>query len=191
MYNFAFLEQEVNAAALIKYTESEEYYPFENKKIDELVGEDWADVPLREKCQLSIGNIVLHLRQTRNQIIDAKVLNIQNVIIFKTMEFFSSDEVKIDEIISKNAEYLARNIQEDGKFVYGYYLPFNRKISGYNMHGHAFGVYALATAGSHNEQLKKALDFLLTDTTKNPAAILAILKCAEIFGGNYDNVLSS
>ena len=191
MYNFAFLEQEVNAAALIKYTENEEYYPFENKKIDELVGEDWADVSLREKCQLSIGNIVLHLRQTRNQIIDAKILKIQNVIIFKTVSVFSGEEIKGEDIASVNAEYLARNVQDDGKFVYGYYSNFNRKIPGYNMNHHALGVYALATAGSHNEQLKKALNFLLTDTTKNPAAILAILKCAEIFDGNYDNALSS
>jgi len=111
MYHFAFLAQEVNAAALIKYDETDSYSigknvkNSKNDKIDELVGLSREDLPLRNKCQLNFYNINLHLKQTRNQNVDTNEFKIQQLIIFDTISVFSGNPENRDEFFESSESY--------------------------------------------------------------------------------------
>lgn len=52
-------------------------------------------------------------------------------------------EQEIERLIEKSSHYLAKEIQENGKFTYGYFPQFAREIDHYNNLRHASSVYAL------------------------------------------------
>ncbi|MCH7315985.1 glycoside hydrolase family 88 protein [Acinetobacter sp. ANC 3882] len=49
----------------------------------------------------------------------------------------------LKNLISKNAEFLMEQIQENGKFIYGYFPAFDRELKSYNTVRHCTSVYAL------------------------------------------------
>jgi len=63
-------------------------------------------------------------------------------------------------LIRNSSDYLAGEVQEDGRFVYGYHPCFDRRIEAYNALRHASSTYAMIEAWevTRDEQLKAAID---------------------------------
>lgn len=125
----------------------------------------------------------------------------------------------IREVISNNAEYLAGTVQENGRFIYGYFPCFDTQVKGYNCARHAQGVFALADVylltkkESLLDAMTKILNYLTTeliyvddrayvvDYENNneirlgalSLSILAITKYMDVFGidEKYMNIMTS
>lgn len=131
-----------------------------------------------------------------------------------TENFFEN----LDLIIAEGGNYLLRQLQESGEFIYGYYPTYAQRISGYNSVRHFSSLYALgeAAAFTKNEEmlaatkqgLKWGIDYLaesigeellIKDALRTEVeyklgaqatAILALAKYSEVTGDKqFDSVI--
>ena len=71
------------------------------------------------------------------------------------------------DLLAKMSRYLISTVEENGRFVYGYFSCYNKVISTYNCVRHALGVYSLCetclvTADEELlEPIKKSLKYLV------------------------------
>jgi len=165
MYNNAFLQQEVNAGALIKYGISENKNPKPTDEMAELIGVSYDTDSRRVVAEINYDNINAYLKTVRGQntLISDKAL--KEIIIFETKGWFFDEEQlfemdeselgisrrKIDNLsadMTKNllvniSRYLISTVEDNGRFIYGYFSCYNKVISTYNCVRHALGVYSL------------------------------------------------
>lgn len=162
-FNLAFLEQEVNANAFILFDKE------------------------HNRAYLSENNMNAYCQNYRRMKGTINFNAIQSMTLFKTTGFFYDGELmelddsflnngrrKIEslsrnsvlDLVQRSSEFLANQVQEDGKFVYGYFPCFNKKINFYNILRHASSTYSLIEAYelTHAEKLvqpiKRALSYL-------------------------------
>jgi len=165
MYNNAFLQQEVNGAALIKYGIAEKRNENPSDKILDLMGISREADSVRVDARLNFNNINTYVRTVRGENALLEPSNIKDIIIFDTRSYFydenqllemESEELashrrKIDnldadltrDILTKMSRYLASTVEESGKFIYGYFSCYNKQISTYNVVRHALGTYSM------------------------------------------------
>jgi len=164
MYNSAFLQQEVNAGALIRYSKAESIRPKPSPEIAELTGLSYDADSRLTIAEINYGNINVYLRRVRLQDSNINSKATDKIIIFETKSwFFDEDQLlemddkelsisrrKIDslsadiirDILVKMSHYLVGTVEESGRFVYGYFSCYNKTISTYNCVRHALGVYS-------------------------------------------------
>jgi len=145
LYQFAFLEQEINGAGLIKYDTT------------------------NSNPALHDHNITVFLRKKKliNNHFSFSQEHLDKVICFTTKSCFydiQQDEcyalysdgfeqgIRITEhldseilqsLVEKSGKYLLSTVQENGKFIYGYFPIFDRRIPTYNVIRHCLSVMAL------------------------------------------------
>lgn len=165
MMNIAFLEQEVNANVFFD----------ENKE--------------GGGKRLVWNNINFYIKNNLGMKYPIEKSAIQNVYTFTTIGFFHDGNTcyelnhewldngrryiqKIDEnlvysIIDKASDYLTSQVEEKGKFRYGYFPCFNKEVPEYNILRHASTTYSMIEAyeitkdESLERAIKSALEFLL------------------------------
>ena len=189
MYNHAFLQQEVNAGALVKYTMFEDVSPNPSKEIAELVGISYDADSEHTKAQINYLNVNAYLRRVRGRNVNIARESVEDIIIFDTTSwFYDEDQLfqmgdtelctsrrKIDnlsanmtkDLIVKMSHYLRNTIEDSGRFIYGYFSCYNKTISTYNAIYHALGVYSLCETylvtkdETLLEPIKKSLAYLI------------------------------
>lgn len=142
-WNMAFLEQEINGNAMIRNLPKQ-------------------PLKLNEK---NINNYIQYQNKTAFPLMLQRYTN-KHVSIFKTISMFkdqSEDQIvelyfgertngirKINDIkqeseqlIYKATNFLRNQVQEDGKFVYGYFSAFGKKINTYNILRHSSTLYSM------------------------------------------------
>lgn len=156
MFNTAFLEQEVNANVFIDG---------ENGEPKHIV---WKNVNFYIKNNLALKYVI-------------EESSLKNVYTFYTTGFFHDgsscmplnnqwlnngrriidkvDDKLIFDIIDKSSKYLIKQLDEEGKFCYGYFPCFDKIVPGYNILRHASTTYSMLEA---------------YETTKNPELEAAI-----------------
>ncbi|MFD3273870.1 hypothetical protein ACE3MS_27595 [Paenibacillus dendritiformis] len=208
MFNLAFLEQEVNANVFIKK------------------GKD------KEKDRIHIENVNFYLKTYRDVRFPVRLSDIQSVYLFSTYSYFYDSECyplctnglnigrrQVDalskellfRLINTSSTYLANQVDDSGKFVYGYFPCFNKEIEWYNMLRHASTTFSMIEAYeiTQSDELKigiqRAVGYLINEGIKrladgqgrqlafvverndeiklgaNAAAILALTKYIEVF----------
>jgi glycosyltransferase involved in cell wall biosynthesis len=118
------------------------------------------------------------------------------------------------DLVTRASRFLARQVQPDGRFIYGYHPCFDRRISSYNALRHASTTYSMVEAWELTREaeleaaIERALNYLVeqliqrTDTPDgltrafvvdtgneiklgaNAVAILALTKYREVAGSN-------
>jgi len=80
----------------------------------------------------------------------------------RSIERLSKEQVI--SLIADSSDYLARQVNEDGSFVYGYHPCFDRQIASYNGLRHASTIYSMLEAWeiTRKAELKSAIDRALT-----------------------------
>ncbi len=202
-FDLAFIEQEVNANVFIH----------ELKDSDRKVM-DWK-------------NINYYVKRNSSQTLSLDDQTVENIFTFNTRSVFHDgancillDDAKLSNgrrivpeltrntilsIIDNASRYLASQVNENGKFHYGYFPCFDRSINQYNILRHASSTYGLIEAYEANkdEQLVRpiqlALNYLLdksVETLETPdgverAFIVAHSKDNEIkLGANAAAILA-
>ena len=108
------------------------------------------------------------------------------------------------QVIDRSSRWLARQVQPSGKYVYGYFPCFDRRIGTYNTLRHASSTYALLEAWEYtgNQELEapigRAVDYLVKKCIRiyepepgHKAAFLVEGEAEEIkLGGNGVSLLA-
>jgi UDP-N-acetylmuramyl pentapeptide synthase len=70
------------------------------------------------------------------------------------------DKEILQELIDKSSKFLASQVRDDGRFIYGLQPCFDREINTYNTLRHASTLYSMLEAWeiTHNKYLKQAID---------------------------------
>lgn len=167
MFNLAFLEQEVNANVFI-----------DSDKDSETKHIVWKNLNFYIK-----NNLGIKYKIDEN--------SIENVYTFNTIGFFHDgfschklnnewlnngrryietiDEELLLSIIEKSSNYLVRQIDESGKFRYGYFPCFNKEIPGYNILRHCSTTYSMVEAyeitqdAELGEAIRSSLNYLANE----------------------------
>ncbi len=106
----------------------------------------------------------------------------------------------LEHLIEKNAEFLAQQIQEDGRFIYGYFPAFDRELKSYNTVRHCTSVYALIESFEVKEKqaywpkvysaIQYAIDTFYKEKQSNTAFMIDGEKDPEIkLGSNAAAIL--
>lgn len=162
-FNLAFLEQEVNGNAFIKLDKE------------------------HNRAHLSEDNMNYYCNHFRNMKGKINFNTVKGITLFTTVSFFYNGElIELEtsqlsngrrsvptlthetalDIIRKSSEYLANQVQKDGKYCYGYFPCYDKKISFYNILRHASSTYSIIEAyemtHNHNliEPIERALEYL-------------------------------
>ncbi|WP_318505896.1 hypothetical protein [Bacillus sp. T3] len=162
-FNLAFIEQEVNANAFILFDKE------------------------HNRAYLSENNMNAYCQNYRSMKGTINFNAIQSITLFTTIGFFYDGElIELDEaflnngrrkienlsshnvleLVQRSSAFLANQVQENGKYIYGYFPCFNKKINFYNILRHASSTYSLIEAYelTHAEELiqpiKRALSYL-------------------------------
>jgi len=165
MYNNAFLQQEVNGAALIKYGMAEKRNENPSSEIADLIGLSRETDSGRVDARINFNNINTYVKNVRGEHALLEAGKINDMIIFDTRGYFYEEndllEMETDELathrrkiesldaslmrdlLTKMSQYLASTVQESGKFIYGYFSCYNKEISTYNVVRHALGTYSM------------------------------------------------
>lgn len=121
----------------------------------------------------------------------------------------SLDDETLADIIRNSSDFLARQVDKEGRFVYGYHPCFNRQIPAYNALRHASTTYSMLEAWEKTRQpellaaIERALDYLTTQFIRdcddkafvvdtgneiklgaNATAILAMTKYSAVLGSD-------
>lgn len=119
------------------------------------------------------------------------------------------DDETLADIIRNSSDFLARQVDKEGRFVYGYHPCFNRQIPAYNALRHASTTYSMLEAWEKTRQpellaaIERALDYLTTQFIRdcddkafvvdtgneiklgaNATAILAMTKYSAVLGSD-------
>ena len=158
-YQYAFLEQEINALAIINWKTPE---AGEKNKYTKKFGENGNQIPV-----INVKNITTALKERGaiRKSTDFSVNNSESVILFSTKSVFTDNsgclrltsgglqnglrfslvedlENKdfLVDFTEKTADYLISTVNTDGSMVYGYYPWYGRTVTGYNTIRHCLSV---------------------------------------------------
>ena len=162
MFNCAFLEGEVNSCKLINYE---------------------ADV-------ININNVNLYLKRNKSRLNFTEIPT--HLFFFTTIGFMCDednqtyelhsekadygrrkieviDDGVVSEVLKNAANFLAKCVQEDGKFIYGNFPPFDRTINNYNILRHTGATWELINqyAMTKENSLVDCIDKLIGYLTEN------------------------
>jgi len=140
-YQFAFLEQEMNASHLYQYINRNNIFLHDGNISNFLrrMGKVSKQVMFR-----SDGVKEFIVFDTKSCFYgDGKYLEIEASGPFKGIRHIDLTKSEIVyDLICKTADYLLSTQQEDGKFIYGYLPCFHATLTSYNIVRHALAVFA-------------------------------------------------
>lgn len=165
-FTLAFLEQEVNANMFFKRDQN------------------------TNKAEFHFNNINHYLKNYRAIKFPINQNHLHEILTFTTYSYFydtecvelhtdplnhgrrkveAVDKALVYQMIDDSSVFLANQVEPDGKFVYGYFPCFDKKIEWYNMLRHASTTYSMIEAYdlTKNEALadriKRAIDYLVRE----------------------------
>jgi len=169
MFNISFLEQEVNSNVFI-YDVKDSY---------------------QKKKHLVWKNINYYLKRNTGNKYQFDENSIAYIYTFTTLGFFHDgmkcyplcsegheagrrsiekvDEALLRDIISNASNFLSNQIDETGKFCYGYFPCFDKIVPHYNILRHASTTYSMLEAYEFNkdpklkDSIKRALEYLMNE----------------------------
>lgn len=204
-FDIAFLEAELNGNKMINY--------YTERQI--------ADNQINyNSIILNRANINLYRKKYYNR--DPVNIIPNKILTFTTAEFFCGEDLTVHELYNKGldcgrrvidivddkvieaavvsaSEYLYRQIQPDGKFIYGYFPIFDNQMTSYNILRHTSSIWSLITLYrmTNNRELipklKSSIDYLINgfiEYKDDKTAYVVERKADEIkIGGNAVGVI--
>lgn len=140
-FNIFFLEQEIYGRAIITSNSFNEANYLNQKHLNNAIKEKYKNITMNFNLE----------KISFFWIFETKGIFFENGSFFELQSCEKYNGIRrsintkeyIREIITKNSFFLHDQIQESGKFIYGYFPAFNNKINSYNTVRHCTSVYAL------------------------------------------------
>ena len=165
-FNICFLEQEIYAKAIIKGLVYDQPNFFDEKNLNNAISKKYPQL----KTQFKLDKIqkvwtfdTVACFYENGECIPLQSTGTANGV----RELIGDKKAHIRDLVLKNAEFLHGEIQEDGRFIYGYFPAYGHQIKSYNTVRHCTAVYALVETleVEHNlsylPKIKTAIDYAL------------------------------
>lgn len=141
-FNICFLEQEIYSKAIIKGISFDKPNFFDEKNLNDAIKAKYKNITkyfkLDDIKKVWVFDTIAAFYEN-GVFIDLQTRGVANGIRFNS----KINNADIKEIIINNAEFLYNQIMDDGRFVYGYFPAYDRKIKSYNTVRHCTSLYAL------------------------------------------------
>jgi hypothetical protein len=159
-YQMSFLEQEINASALILYDKNLETPVLHDRNItDFLKRKQYSNKSFIFSSQNLKSVIVFECKSCFYE--KKKVHSLSPTGLRKNIRAIMNtvDAKFIMPLIDQSGEYLRKTVKSNGAFVYGYFPCFDKEITTYNAIRHCLAVISLMKvyALSKNEKYKDAI----------------------------------
>ncbi|WP_084723618.1 hypothetical protein [Virgibacillus chiguensis] len=206
-FKYALLEQELNGNAILSNVGKSSELAF---NLDNLASYFAQSKAVSKGKQINMDDDVV-VFNTDSKFIDNCVVALEDSYYehgFPKVEKLTKKEIV--ELITHSSDYLADQVQINGKFVYGYFSSFDKQINFYNSLRHASTVYSMIEGYEVNPKkslkmaIEKAVNYLTHELIRenewkneayvidwenhneiklgaNAAAILALTKYASVF----------
>lgn len=165
-FEISFLEQEIYAKSIIKGVVYNEPNFFDEKNLNDAIKKKYPSI-LKKISLEKIKYVWLFDTYSafyeNENLIDLNSQGCENGIRILS----GNKKEHIVELIKKNAEFLHREIQKDGRFIYGYFPAYNREINSYNTVRHCTAIYALLETlevdykTEYLAQIKKSIQYAI------------------------------
>lgn len=211
-FEICFLEQEIYGKAIIKGLTYSQPNFFDEKNLNDAVK---AKYPKTAKV-FSLNSIekVWTFDTVGTIYENQKLVPLQSTGPENGVRYLQGNKKDhVRDVILKNADFLHGDIQENGRFVYGYFPAYDRELRDYNTVRHCTSVYALIETFEVKDQphywerIHKAIEFALENFYKeidantahmidymgkdveiklgsNAAAVMMLAKYQETTGNN-------
>ena len=141
-FNICFLEQEIYAKAIIKGLVYNEPNFFDEKNLNTAISKKYPQ--LKTELQLDKIEKVWVFDTISCFYENSQLIPLQSTGPANGVRYISADKKgDIRDLVIKNADFLHGEIQEDGRFIYGYFPAYGNQIKSYNTVRHCTAVYAL------------------------------------------------
>jgi hypothetical protein len=156
-FNLAFLEQEINGNAFIKHDKTYQRAYLDEQNINHYVKHNRGmKFPIRFE---NVREITLF--QTKGYFFDGRnVYELESSLLNNGRRMIRHlDEKNTLNIIDLSSQFLSQLVHDSGRFIYGYFACFDKKIKWYNMLRHASTVYSMVEAYelTRNKQLAESI----------------------------------
>lgn len=211
-FNICFLEQEIYGRAIIKGLTYSQPNFFDQKNLNSAVKAKYPNISkvfeLDKITKVWTFDTIASFYENQ-KLVPLQSTGAQNGVRY--LEGNKKDHIR--DIVLKNADFLHNEIQENGRFVYGYFPAYNRELRDYNTVRHCTSVYALIETFEVKDQphywdnIHKAIDYALENFYKevnkntahmidhmgsdleiklgsNAAAVMMLAKYQETTGNN-------
>ena len=165
-FNLCFLEQELYARAIIKGLVYSQPNFFDQDNLNAAIKKKYPQL----KTGLQLDKIqkvwtfdTLSCFYEQGQLIPLQSMGTANGVRYLS----NPKKQHIRELVLKNAHFLHSQIQEDGRFIYGYFPAYAHQIKSYNTVRHCTAVYALIETleveyqTQYLAKIKQAIDYAL------------------------------
>lgn len=169
-YSIAFLEQEVNGAALIRYDDNQPSPMLHDKNIAlRLKEEANSETPVLFSSALLDSIIAFDCKSC---FYDAETgyCDLTSTMPGKNIRDLRRwDKSTLKELIDRTGTWLRNTVKSDGRFVYGYFPCFGREIETYNAIRHCLSVIALLEVyrqtgdEGYRESIRRAYGYFMTN----------------------------
>lgn len=170
-FNICFLEQEIYGKAIIKGLVYNQPNFFDEKNLNTAIKKKY---PLL-KTQFALSKIqkvwvfdTLACFYENGQFIPLQSTGTANGVRYLT----GDKKAHIRDLVLKNAKFLHDEIQQNGRFIYGYFPAYANPIKSYNTVRHCTAIYALIETleveynQAYLPKIKAAIDYALTNFYK-------------------------
>lgn len=165
-FNLAFLEQEINGNAFIKTDTEKQLSVWNVSNINHYVKKHRGmQYPLTLE-----GRNTFYLFATYSYFHDTDCYELLGGPLQNGRRKIAElDHALVYELIDQSSQYLANQVDDNGKFIYGYFACFNKNIKWYNMLRHASSVYSMIEAFSLTkhaylgQQIQHAVQYLVDE----------------------------
>lgn len=180
-FNLCFLEQEINARAIIRGLSWDKPNFLDEKNLNTAIKRKYPK--LNSKLQLDDLNPVWTFETEAIFFEQTQPIALQSGYPNHGIREVAADEFKhhISQMIKGNSSFLLNQILEDGKFRYGYYPAFARELSSYNTIRHCTSVYALIETfevearPEYWEKIEKSIQYALENFYREVSADVAYM----------------
>ena len=141
-FNMCFLEQEIYGKAIIKGLVHNEPNFFDEKNLNDAIHKKYPTVTANYDLS-KIQHVWVF--DTISSIYESETfLSLQcGGPVNGVRKIIGDNKAHIKEVVIQNAAFLHGEIQDTGRFIYGYFPAYNREIKSYNTVRHCTAVYAL------------------------------------------------
>src|SRR5690625_4529954 len=176
-FQHAFLEQELNGNAMLYRGAKVPHAKFNKNNFMR-----YARIRYGERVDLSFEPNTLVFKFSTQGLFVAEDASLKNISVYEQSQWLAAPSrnvvlLQIDELapeqvyqlILSGSEFLTKQVNKDGKFIYGYFPCFGRKIPTYNTLRHASTIYSMVEALelTRDEDLlasiQRALNYLATE----------------------------
>ncbi|NGP46563.1 hypothetical protein G4V62_17015 [Bacillaceae bacterium SIJ1] len=157
-FHYALLEQEINGNAILSNVGKSDTNAF---NMDNLTNYFTKHKAIKKGKEVHMDDDVVIFNTDGKFIEEDTVISIHDEYYEhgrRKYEELTQEDIK--NVIVHSSNYLAQQVQADGKFVYGYFSCFDKKINFYNSLRHASTVYSMIEGYELNRDpvLKDAID---------------------------------